>query len=57
MKLIDENLKNPETKKSKRSMHFANVKMDLEEIAQINPNPIKVIILSDCWTSNRLTAI
>lgn len=38
-------------------MHFANVKMDLEEIAQINPNPIKVIILLDCWTSNRLTAI
>lgn len=57
MKLIDENLKNPDTKKTKRSMHFANVKMDLEEIAQINPNPIKVIILSDCWTSNRLTAI
>lgn len=35
MKLIDENKKNPETKKTKRSMHFANVKMDLEEIAQI----------------------
>lgn len=55
MTLIDENKKNLETKKIKRSMRFANVKMVLEEIVQINP--IKVIILSDYWTSNPLTAI
>lgn len=32
MKLIDENLKNFESKKIKWLMYFVNVKMDLEEI-------------------------